>query len=130
MLQARIAGYPKDHSKRFDALVKDLDAALFAVRDRATNELLTFAEPFEQRLLEIRDKSNVEIKSRIDQILERMWRPTLERVAASRALGVLEMIGSPECEQVLDQIARSHGDPGIAAEAAESRDRLGRSRTR
>jgi WD40 repeat protein len=111
-------------SARIEQFIRDLDAASFGVRERASAELLKIAERIEPRLIEVRDKSSLEARTRVKSIMDRLTRPSPERLIISRALGVLETIAEPECLQILNDFATGHPGDALTIEATESRDRL------
>jgi RNA polymerase sigma factor (sigma-70 family) len=113
-------------------LLHDLDDDVFAQREAAAAELLQLADRIGRRLEEARGSAFPEARQRLDQILEKMREPRLQRLRESRALTVLEWLATPEADQLLDQLAGgAPEDPltqGAGASSARSRRRARRDR--
>lgn len=101
------------------------------MRERAGEELEKIgaaAEPALRRALE--GKPSAEATKRIEALLAKRSTPGVspERVAATRALEVLELAGTPEARRLIKSLA--DGAPGTPAttEAREALERLARTR--
>jgi hypothetical protein len=93
------------------ALIAGLDADDFAVREKAAEELEklgTAAEPALGKALE--GRPTIELKRRIEQLLEKLRTLPPVQVQALRALEVLEHLDTPESRQLLEKLAE--GPPG------------------
>jgi hypothetical protein len=118
---ARPAPTPPD----VPALVRKLDAPAFADREAAGRDLQALGWQIEPDLRKaLRETSSAEVRDRLERILARLGRPTAEDVQHTRAVEVLERIGSAAAAAVLDELAA--GDPAarLTREAKEARGRL------
>jgi len=109
---------------RVDRLISDLDDRSFAVRARASRELEGLGELAESALRRaLKEKTSLETQRRITAILAKL--PNAEdgeihyssRLRLSRAIGVLQRIGSAEARQVLHEIAKGPPTARLAQEA-------------
>ncbi len=92
-------------------LVRELDAAQFAVRNRAFAELQKLREGAEAYLqARLTEKIPLETRRRIEQLIDRNEDHWTRQWRLLRALEVLEAIATPEAQQALGQLAA--GDPG------------------
>jgi hypothetical protein len=116
---------------RVDVLVTDLASKSFPVRARATRELEALGELAESGLREaLEEKAPLETQRRIRQILARL--PEREediryndRIRLSRALVVLERIGTPEARRLLETVAQGPPRSRLTEEARAALKRLG-----
>jgi hypothetical protein len=115
-------------SEKLDQLIADLDSNRFAVRKKATEQLEKFAELAKQALKKAKDKNpSLEVRQRIEQILAKVEGPTIttpETLRSIRAVEVLEHIGSPEAQQVLQALAKGAPGATITDDAIKSLARL------
>jgi RNA polymerase sigma factor (sigma-70 family) len=109
-----------------DRLLRDLDADDFSTRETATKKLLTLADRIQPQLVAAAGTASVEAKRRLDEILETVSKPTPRRLRESRALLVLEWIGTSEVIRILDRLANGDSSNHLAQTAAETRSRLRR----
>jgi hypothetical protein len=121
-------GKPVDTGK-VERLVAELDSDSFTTRERAARELEQVGQPAQpalRRALEARP--GLEKRRRLERLLEGLsrTRPSAVPVRHTRALEVLERLGTPEAREVLDELAR--GDPyaRLTQEAKASLQRLAR----
>jgi hypothetical protein len=112
-------------------LLADLDAEDFATRERAARELEHQAEPTAPLLRKALEAGpSPEARRRLERILAKVdkgeW--DAESLRALRAIEVLEAIGTPAAQKVLQ--ATAGGEPGarLTEEAKASLERLGRRR--
>ena len=99
-------------------IIRDLDSARFAVREKAAEELTgldEFAVPALKKALA--GNPSAESRRRIDQALAKLQGPvtSLKQVRALRSLEVLEHIGTPDARKVLETLAK--GAPEALADA-------------
>src|SRR5262249_5697604 len=92
-------------------LIVDLDHRRLAVRERASRQLERLEECAAGALRQARaGRPSAETRRRIDLLLERLrilrLSPSPERRRLSRAVDVLEQIGSPEARSLLAGLAR------------------------
>jgi WD40 repeat protein len=111
---------------RTEKLLRDLEAESYAVRTAATAELSYHVDRIEQTLVKARDIASADARRRLDTILEAIKKPTTERLRQTRALGVLEVIATPQAAVVLAELSRGSKDDRLTIAAGESRERLRR----
>jgi hypothetical protein len=107
-----------------DKLIGDLDSSTFAVREAATADLMKIAEHIEPALTKARATASLEVRARLDQILEKTATPSPERLRQSRALGALEWIGTPAAAKLLADLAAGNGYDSLTIAAAAASERL------
>jgi RNA polymerase sigma factor (sigma-70 family) len=104
--------------------LKQLDAPVFADRERAQKELDGVAELIRPRLEAARKEAPAEAVRRIDQLLKSVSRMTPDRLRQVRACEVLEGIRSPEAIRLLRDWAAGKPGTWLTMEAKESLERL------
>jgi RNA polymerase sigma factor (sigma-70 family) len=109
---------------KIDKLLRDLDSLTFAVRETAAAELVKVVEHIEPGLTKARATAPLEVRARIDRILEKATVPSPERLRQSRALGTLEFIATPAAAQLLDDLAVGNKLDSLTAAAAAASERL------
>jgi RNA polymerase sigma factor (sigma-70 family) len=113
---------------QFAQLLADLDSNAFVTRDRARAELQKAAELAEPALRKaLEQKPSLELQRRVERLLVQV---AGQQVRIGRALEVLERIGGPEAQTLLETLAR--GSPGAwrTGEAARTLERLQRGHAR
>jgi WD40 repeat protein len=113
------------------SLLVDLDSADYAIRSRATGELLRLGELAEPALMEAqRNHPSLERRRRIDQlakaILESRTKPSGDRLRSWRAVEILEQIGTPQARQLLEALSRGAAGALQTGEAHAALARLER----
>jgi len=119
-----IAKLDEEHVRR---LIRDLDARVFATRQKATGELARLGELAEPALHKaLQDKPSNEAKMRLASLLAdvRPWVRSPEALRQFRAIHVLERVGSTEALRLLDSLAGGTEDARLTREARAARDRL------
>jgi WD40 repeat protein len=101
-------------AKEFDRLIAELDDKKYAVRERAAERLVVFAERAKLALQRaLRAKPSLEMKRRIELLLPRLEGPPRpERLRLLRGQEVLELLGTAQARRVLEDLAG--GLPGVA----------------
>jgi hypothetical protein len=131
MLKDNLKPAPTDDAElqRLARLLADLDSAQFKVREQATRALgsggLTAAAALKHALKEDRA---VEFRRRAEALLTKLEEnaaPTAEQRRQQRAITVLEILGSPEARQLLDELAKGAPQAWLTQEAEAARQRLG-----
>jgi hypothetical protein len=110
-------------------LIADLNNAQFAVREKATTQLLKLDV---QVLPAIRKalaaKPGLEVRQRLEGILAQLDGPWIregpETIRGARAIGMLERIATSDARQVLEKIARGDPEARLTREARASLERL------
>jgi WD40 repeat protein len=126
VLRRNLSRMRGNDAARIEQWIRDLDSKNFADRESAAAELHKIAERIEPRLTRVREKAPLEVRTRIDAILEQLTRPSIERLTIQRSLGVLETIAQPECVRMLKELSAGHSDDALTLEATESLERLSR----
>lgn len=112
---------------RIARLVVDLDSNQFEVRDRATRELEQLADLAEPTLRKaFLGQPSLELRRRVEQLLEKLRGPIAnpEQLQALRSVEILEHIGTPEAQQVLEKLAAGAAEARLTQEAKASLIRL------
>jgi len=132
-LRERLRPIPKIDSTQLARDVADLDAASFAVRERATKALEQRGEAAEPALRHaLASQPSPEVSRRAEGLLEKLSRPVLsaEELQTLRALAALEYIGTAEARYILQQMANGASGYRFTEEAKASLERLARLATR
>jgi hypothetical protein len=114
-------------SKKVRQLLRDLDDSRYVVRQRATLSLESMAPavilPLHRTLTDAR---SLEVRRRVEDILARLKQPALspENMRASRAVRVLEQIGSPQAKHLLESLAKGGEFAWQTSEAQRALERL------
>jgi WD40 repeat protein len=120
-------GAPAD-AKRIAQLIAELDDDDFDKREKASASLATMPEADEAMKKALENKPSLEMRRRIEQILEAR-KPGLanpERVREARAVEALELVGSPEAQALLEKLSKGPADAALTQDAKAALDRLGR----
>jgi hypothetical protein len=120
-----VAAAPTDTAR---ALVKDLDSDRFAVREKADKQLRDYGERARPALrAALDDNPSTERKRRLEVILAALGRPEIlrgEPLRAVRAVRVLEAVGTPEAQGLLQRLAGGLPEARLTREAKMSLVRL------
>ena len=123
---ARALGTPLPDAARIARLIADLDHPRYAVRERAARALEDIGVQAVGALREARNgRVSAEQAERIDGLLGKFDgpKPSPDRLRASRAMAVLELIGSPAGRDILRDAAKG---PDAAPRTREARATLER----
>lgn len=125
-LRGRLKPAPIADAGKVQKWIVDISNKSFAVRDAASKELLNLGDQVQASIREaLKDDVPLESRRRLKQIAETIDAiPGPEVLQTSRAIVVLERIGSPDARGILESLAR--GAPGARAteEAAAALKRL------
>jgi WD40 repeat protein len=118
---------PAADAKLVVALIDDLDSPVFATRTRATEKLATAGEaalPFLRQAL--KNPNSLEQGRRLQRLLDDLYRLDLtgDRLRATRAVEVLESIGSAGARKVLESLATGFAEARLTQEAQRALRRL------
>jgi hypothetical protein len=112
--------------KRVTQLLGDLDADAFAVRQKATKELEEMGEAVEPFLRQaIQGTPSIELRRRVEALLEKLSEASTERLRKLRAVEVLEWINTRHSRQLLNDLAQGAPDAWLTREAKTSLIRCG-----
>jgi WD40 repeat protein len=107
--------------------IADLDAEQFQDREKATEELVHAGKAAEDAVRKaLANKPTAEARQRLDFVLSKLsgtLGPSLEEVRASRAVELLEQIGTAEARRMLEELAKG-ADSRIGGEARSALARL------
>jgi len=105
--------------------ITDLDSDVYAIRERASNELGKIVEEAEAALRkELAVTPSPEVRQRIERLLSRIGQLTPESLRDLRAVEVLEQIGNSEAKKALETLASGTEAALLTQEAKASLDRL------
>src|SRR5262249_18530928 len=125
LLRAHLFPVPPADGRRLARLVTDLDSDSFETRERATRELALLgdlAEPALRQALE--NRPSPELRRRAQRLLAKLEGPKLRQV---RAVEVLELVGTPEAQKLLQELAGGAPSARLTQEAKASLGRLDKS---
>jgi DNA polymerase-1 len=98
-----------------------------AWKTNARDELEKLGEPAAPALRQaLENKPSLEVRRRIEELLEKAKTPTGENLRSLRAVQVLEHIGTDEARQVLKKLAEGAAGARLTQEAKASLERLGK----
>jgi HEAT repeat protein len=112
--------------ERIQRLIADLDSDKFSTREKAENDLAALGDSAESALREaLAGQPSSEVSLRIRLLLRKLVQPdNPERMRELRAIEVLELIGTPEAQDVLKRLARGAKGAQMTQAAKASLDRL------
>jgi hypothetical protein len=127
-LQKRLQPVSPKDIEHIVALIRDLDSARFAAREKSAADIRKagkLAEPALRRTLA--GNPPLEVRQRVERLLEDLKGATLspEEVRALRAIEALERAGTPEAIQALQAVAKGVAEARQTQEAKAALDRLG-----
>jgi RNA polymerase sigma factor (sigma-70 family) len=113
---------------RLAKLLRDLDSDEFAVREKASRELEWLGDTARATLERERGGAalSLELRRRLDRLLEQLQVPSGERLGELRAAEVLERIGGPGAREVLEALAKGTPEARLTRDAKASLERLAR----
>lgn len=128
LLAAKIQPIPKfvkPTQEQFAAWLVQLDAPAFAVRESASQSLKTKGVGYVAELqAAIQTTPSLEVKSRLETLVEHLMKPPLPNVWEARAIELLERIGSADAQTLLAKIAAGEPTHALTQDAAASLKRL------
>jgi RNA polymerase sigma factor (sigma-70 family) len=105
-LKKHLSPVPRQDAKIVARLIADLDSDDFVVRQRAAEELRKFGDTVASDLRKALDrKPSLEIRRRLQQLLEQSRDWTAERLRDHRAIKALEHIGTRPAKEVLQHLS-------------------------
>lgn len=133
LLSERLARQDRDVLRRMAALIKQLDDERFAVREKATAELAKLGDRTEPALRNaLAGRPSLEVRRRVEHLLEKLEGvpASPETLRQTRAITVLESIGTAEARQVLKALAQGMPEARTTQEAKAALERLVRLKRR
>jgi RNA polymerase sigma factor (sigma-70 family) len=117
--------------ERLARLLTDLDSDQFAVREKASRDLLDCGDAAETALRKIlAGQPSPELRRRAEALLEQLDPAhSSERLRELRAVEVLEHVGSPAARAVLEALSKGAPDARLTRDARAALDRLARRST-
>ena len=107
---------------RVRRLILQLDSPRFSERSQASAELERLAPRIIPTLRLALDKPlSLEHRQRLECLLARREELDSETLRASRAVEVMEWIGTPEAAQLLDRLSKGASDAPLTREATRAR---------
>lgn len=116
--------------RNIDQLFVDLNSDKYEIRNKATMELGRYGMWMKGRLEEARkDPPSEEVRRRVEQLINKLNTPgalalAQERLRVHRIMLLLEQVGTPSAQEVLQKLARGAPEPFLQQEALHSLDRL------
>src|SRR5262249_6197384 len=116
---------PEQVQRRLIRLIADLDSEKFAVREQAARELEQMGPTAERALRQaLKGRPSPELQRRVDELLDKLDVSSSEQVQQSRAVEVLEQIGSAEARRVLEAWVRVATEDRMKEDLAGALERL------
>ncbi len=126
-LKGSLQPVKESETKRVARLIADLDDDAFEARERASGELEMIGAAAEEAMrAALRNKPSAEQRRRLEEVLGRLkaGSPGGEPLRVTRAVAVLEQIGTPQAREVLQGLARGAPDAALTLDARSALDRL------
>jgi WD40 repeat protein len=113
--------------KEVARLIEALDSNDFAIRQKATEELAAQGERVKHALRQtLANNPALEVRKRIEKLLEKLEPWSGERLRARRATTVLEYVGTAEARKLLEGLVKGVPEAQLTEEAKASLERLAR----
>jgi WD40 repeat protein len=128
-LHGRLRPIASPDPKRIQELIGQLDADDPKLRDKAQQALAELEGTAEKPLRAALDqKPSPEAKRRLEMLLDELQQPSLSepRLEASRAIQLLEVIGSPKAVELLQILAQGDRSATLTKEANSAFERIQR----
>jgi hypothetical protein len=124
-LRQHMPPVPRPDAKALARWIADLDSEDFMVRQKATDELSKLGDAITPALREaLQGKPSLEMRRRIQQLLDQSRDWTSERSRAHRAIQALEHIASPAAREVLQVLAEGAPESFRTVQAKASLQRM------
>jgi WD40 repeat protein len=130
LLLARLRSEAAANPKQVAAWIADLDSGEFAVREKAVKGLERLGPEAAPALrAALAANPSLEVRRRIDILLEELGPTAKQALQKRRAIAVLEQLGTPQAAEVLERLTRSATETVIGQEANMALKRLARRAT-
>jgi RNA polymerase sigma factor (sigma-70 family) len=117
--------------KRIDACLRDLDSDEFEVRQRATRTLEQMGEQVVAALERcLAGRPSLEVRKRVERIVEKALAPNPQRLRQSRALEALERMGCDGARRLFEALAKGDPDARLTGDARAALMRIGQAARR
>jgi len=116
-------------AKEIEQRLADLDSDTFQTREKASEALVAVGKQARPALVKaLAEKPSAEKKHRLEELLAALapTGPTVEMIRPTRALEVLERLGTPEARELLQKLAGGFSEARLTIEARETLRRLER----
>jgi WD40 repeat protein len=126
-LKASLKPAREPDAKRVAGLIAELDDDNFETRERAAGDLEMLGETAAGQLREaLKNKPTPEQRRRLEELIDRLKGGPVggEWLRGTRAVAVLERIGTPEARELLQALARGAPDVALTQDAAAALRRL------
>jgi WD40 repeat protein len=112
-------------AERIKHLIRDLADERYEVREKATRELAGYQQLAEPALWQAFQKpSDLELRRRIEHLLERLQNPSSDQLQEMRAIEAVEAMQTPEAEKLLRHLAGGVPAALLTREARASLERV------
>jgi RNA polymerase sigma factor (sigma-70 family) len=127
LLKGVLRPVPTVEPARLKRLLKELDDDDFDTRERATAELEKLTGLVDAELRQaLEGATSAELRERLKKVLDAAKRgPSPEALRQTRALEVLEAMGTPEAKSLLQELAKGAAQAELTREARAALTRLG-----
>jgi dipeptidyl aminopeptidase/acylaminoacyl peptidase len=119
---------PPADPKQVAAWIADLESEEFAARQKATAELEKWESAQDALMKVLAGQPSLEMRRRVEQVLQTLTTLTPERLRLQRAIEALEQIGSPEARKLLKELAQGAPSTLLTDGAKSALERLERRR--
>ncbi|MGE3805863.1 MAG: DUF1549 domain-containing protein [Gemmataceae bacterium] len=113
----------REHRRRIEQLVRDLDHNSFDAREQATRELIQLGRQSSLEVHRALDHPSLEVRRRAERILGEIF--PLHNQGELRAVTILDMIGTAESRRLLRKLASHPANEQIGAAARAALARRG-----
>jgi RNA polymerase sigma factor (sigma-70 family) len=120
LLRQRLRPAALADPKRMAQLLADLESDRFEVRRQAESELEKLGESAELGLRQALDDAPLDLRQRVERLLDRVSVPTAAPRRDLRAVELLELLGSAEAGQVLRTLAEGEPTARLTSEAVRA----------
>jgi WD40 repeat protein len=127
LLARSVRPAPEPDTKRIRQLIAELDSDRFAVRQQASEQLAKIEEAAETALHRVlEEKPSLEVRQRVERLLANLDGQTLsaQQLRELRTVEVLERIGTPSAQEILQGLAHGVPTARLTREAKASLNRL------
>jgi hypothetical protein len=127
LLRERLKPANATDAKRIDTLIAQLNDDEFEKRENASKELAKLGPQAGQALRKAaKDPASAEVARRVAELLTKLKEGAVsgEGLRESRALEVLEGLGTPEAKKLLEDLAKGAGGAGMTQQAKSALERM------